>query len=94
MLVFISMINTTSEILKARNFFICRYCSFYEQLKFVLSELSTKKVPKFRGQECKSAVSESSEGPVKYSQYATKQMKQLHRNYLFMAGNFCEVCIC
>ena len=33
-LTFISMINTTSEILKARNFFICRYCSFYEELKF------------------------------------------------------------
>ena len=32
-LTFISMINTTSERLKARNFFICRYFSFYEQLK-------------------------------------------------------------
>ena len=31
-LTFISMINTTSERLKARNFFICRYFSFYEQL--------------------------------------------------------------
>ena len=31
---FISMINTTSERLKARNFFICWYFSFYEQLKF------------------------------------------------------------
>ena len=31
-LTFISMINTTSERLKARNFFICRYSSFYEQL--------------------------------------------------------------
>ena len=28
------MINTTSERLKARNFFNCRYFSFYEQLKF------------------------------------------------------------
>ena len=28
------MINTTPERLKARNFFICRYFSFYEQLKF------------------------------------------------------------
>ena len=28
------MINTTSERLKARNFLICRYFSFYEQLKF------------------------------------------------------------
>ena len=27
-------INTTSERLKAINFFICRYFSFYEQLKF------------------------------------------------------------
>ena len=36
-LTFISMINTLSEILKARNFFICRYFSFYEQLNFVLS---------------------------------------------------------
>ena len=33
-LTFISMINTTSERLKARNFFICLYFSFYEQLKF------------------------------------------------------------
>ena len=33
-LTLISMINTTSERLKARNFFICRYFSFYEQLKF------------------------------------------------------------
>ena len=33
-LTFISMINTTSERLKARNFIICRYFSFYEQLKF------------------------------------------------------------
>ena len=32
-LTFISMINTTSERLKARNF-ICRYFSVYEQLKF------------------------------------------------------------
>ena len=32
-LTFISMTNTTSEILKARNFYICRYFSFYEQLK-------------------------------------------------------------
>ena len=31
---FISMINTTSERLKVRNFFICWYFSFYEQLKF------------------------------------------------------------
>ena len=29
-----SRINTTSEILKARNFFICQYFSFYEQLQF------------------------------------------------------------
>ena len=33
-LTFISRINTTSERLKARNFFILRYFSFYEQLKF------------------------------------------------------------
>ena len=33
-LTFISMINTASERLNARNFFICRYFSFYEQLKF------------------------------------------------------------
>ena len=31
---FISMINTASERLKARNFFICPYFRFYEQLKF------------------------------------------------------------
>ena len=30
----ISIINITPERLKARNFFICRYFSFYEQLKF------------------------------------------------------------
>ena len=33
-LTFISMINTTTERPKASNFFICRYFSFYEQLKF------------------------------------------------------------
>ena len=33
-LTFISMINTKSERLKARNFFVCRYFSFYEHLKF------------------------------------------------------------
>ena len=33
-LTFISTINTTCERLKARNFFICPYFSFYEQLKF------------------------------------------------------------
>ena len=33
-LTFISMINTTSEGLKARNFFICPDFIFYEQLKF------------------------------------------------------------
>ena len=32
-LTFISMTNTTSERLKARNFFIRQYFSFYEQLK-------------------------------------------------------------
>ena len=33
-LTFISMINTASQRLKAKNFFICRYFSLYEQLKF------------------------------------------------------------
>ena len=33
-LTFNSMINITTEIRKARNFFNCRYFSFYEQLKF------------------------------------------------------------
>ena len=33
-LIFISMINTTFERPKARNFFICRYFGVYEQLKF------------------------------------------------------------
>ena len=31
---FMSMIDAVSERLKAINFFICRYFSFYEQLKF------------------------------------------------------------
>ena len=35
-LTLMSMINTTSERLKARNFFICQYFSFYEE-NFVLS---------------------------------------------------------
>ena len=39
----ISMINTTSERLKVRNFFICQYFSFYGQLKFSCSvEFSMK----------------------------------------------------
>ena len=42
-LTFISMINIKSERLKARNFYICRYFSFLEQLKFG-AELSMKKV--------------------------------------------------
>ena len=33
-LTFSSMINAASERLEARNFFIYRYFSFYEQLKF------------------------------------------------------------
>ena len=33
-LTFISMTNTISKRLKARNFFSCQYFSFYEQLKF------------------------------------------------------------
>ena len=33
-LTFISIINTTSERLKATNFIICQYFSVYEQLKF------------------------------------------------------------
>ena len=33
-LTLMSMMNTTSERLKARHFFISRYFSFYEQLKF------------------------------------------------------------
>ena len=33
-LTFISMINTTSERLEVINLFICRYFSFYLQLKF------------------------------------------------------------
>ena len=49
---FISRINTTSERRKARNFFICRYFSFYEQLKFGVRsvELSMKKVLLPQGQ--------------------------------------------
>ena len=43
-LTFISMINRTSEGLKAKNFFICGYFSFYEQLKFrALLNLAWKK---------------------------------------------------
>ena len=33
-LTFISMINTKSERLKTRNFFICQYFIFYEELTF------------------------------------------------------------
>ena len=36
-LTFISMINTTSERLKAKNFFICRYLFFISSKNFVLS---------------------------------------------------------
>ena len=36
-LTYISMMNTTSERLKARNCFICQHFNFYEQLKFVFS---------------------------------------------------------
>ena len=37
------MINTSSERLKARNFFICRYFSFNEQLKFRTEKKNEKK---------------------------------------------------
>ena len=44
-LTFMRMINTISERLKSRNFFICRYFSNYEQLKFCAQfEFSMKKV--------------------------------------------------
>ena len=33
-LTYISIMKKTSKMLKARNFFICTYVSFYEQLKF------------------------------------------------------------
>ena len=45
-LTLISMINSTSERFKARNFFICRYFSFYEQLK-LRAELSVEHGKKF-----------------------------------------------
>ena len=43
-LTFICMINTTPVRLEARNFFICRYFGFYEQLNCVLSWVKHKKV--------------------------------------------------
>ena len=42
------MTNTTFERVKARDFFTCRYFSFYEQLKF-RAQLSMKKVLKPQG---------------------------------------------
>ena len=42
-LTFISMINTTSERLKTRNFFICRYFSFMSNWNFVLSWVEHEK---------------------------------------------------
>ena len=42
-LTFISMINTTSERLKARYILICRYFSIYEQLEFMLSWVEHEK---------------------------------------------------
>ena len=43
MLTFISKVNATSDRLKAITFFICRYFSFYKQLKF-RAQLCRKKV--------------------------------------------------
>ena len=43
-LTFISMINTTSESVKARKVFIFQHFSFYEQLVSCSVELSLKKV--------------------------------------------------
>ena len=62
----ISMMNTTSERLKARNFFICRYFSFYEQLKFQ-AQLSWawKKLHNLRGQ-----VLLSRQGPITTPNFA------------------------
>ena len=42
-LTFISMINTTSQRLKARNFFICRYFSFMSRWSLVLSWVEYEK---------------------------------------------------
>ena len=42
-LTFISMINTTPVRTKARNFLICRYFSFHEQLDFVLIRVELEK---------------------------------------------------
>ena len=42
-LTFISLINTTSDSLKASKLLICQHFSFYEQLEFH-AELSLKKV--------------------------------------------------
>ena len=49
-LTFISMINTTSEIFKSRNVFICWYVRIYEQLKICAQlSLPRKKVLQPRG---------------------------------------------
>ena len=42
-LTFISMINTTSGRLKARNFFVCQYFSFMSRWNFVLSWVEHEK---------------------------------------------------
>ena len=50
------MKKTTFERLKTRNFFICRYLSFYEQLNFVLSGIEHEKVLYPRGLSMEMAV--------------------------------------
>ena len=78
-LTFISMINTTSARLKARNFFICRYFSFYEQLKF-RAQLSwawkkfynlevRKKVCHWQAKSCSELTSANSEGSNQHVHY-------------------------
>ena len=59
-LTFISMINTTSETLKARNFFIYEYFSFYEQLKFRVQLSSVRNNFVFKGYQQASIVDKES----------------------------------
>ena len=52
-LTFISMMNITSERLKAIYLFICRYFSFYEQLKFARANKEANTLPELNAYNLK-----------------------------------------
>ena len=101
-LTFISVINTTSERLKARDFFICQYFTFYEQLKFCaqlswlgawsVSLLQTLAVPGQASLELRSSRSKSWSGrPIWLEREYASRIKVPHT---FVVHNYTRPTVC